>query len=685
MRLLTDEQIEEIVKENARRNNLYFRVYDPIIGDPEGEVVPRVKVVLDGVTYYMPKEMWENEPVLRRANGKNIDDLIIENGGVPSLEERSAYINGIMNLRLDYDYEFWCAVCYHIQDKESKQDIPMIHNRGQRKLSHSFEMQRLIKKPIRVIVVKARQWGGSTDTEGYFLWMQTRRHTNWHMCIVAKISDQAANIRAMISKAVNLYPTDVSTLTLTAFEGMLNTKIIRERGSRITIASAEKPENLRSYDFSMLHLSECATWPDTPKKSGDDLAQTLASTVPYNEDTIVVKESTAKGVGGYFHDEWIHATSSDKIADGKDWPVFVGWFEIDRYRKRIHNFAKFLSTMSEYNWWQWEQGATLEGINWYNDFKISNRWNDFQMKSEYPTTADEAFQTKSGKYFTDFAIQYLRSTCTSPSFVGDIAGDATIGEESLNNIHLVEQDVADTEQLKIWIKPNPNDHSIRRRFIVVVDIGGLHYKSDNSVISVFDRAGLVDANGKLERAAIWYGHIDHDLLAWKAAQIATYYENALLVIESNTIDTHDKKGGDDISDGGDHSYTVLNEISESYDNMYIRGVAPDKVTGGSKMIYGWHMNKKTKYQAYDDYRGKIRDQLYIERCNEAVNEAAYLQLTSRGMIEAMKGKRDDMQDTTAVGVYIAFDPNEMDLPKRIVDKPGKRKRGKSRQVLASSF
>jgi hypothetical protein len=65
------------------------------------------------------------------------------------------------------------------------------------------------------------------------------------------------------------------------------------------------------------------------------------------------------------------------------------------------------------------------------------------------------------------------------------------------------------------------------------------------------------------------------------------------------------------------------------------------------------MNKSTKYQAYDSYTAQIRDDEYIERDNGAADEAQWLQLKPSGQIEAMSGQRDDKQDTTAVGLYIA--------------------------------
>ena len=162
------------------------------------------------------------------------------------------------------------------------------------------------------------------------------------------------------------------------------------------------------------------------------------------------------------------------------------------------------------------------------------------MKSEFPTTAEEAFQTKSGKYFSDEMITKLRSSCRPPVFVGQIRADSLKGLGACENIELVENSGLMSEVLKIWTMPNDGiDTAIERvsnRFVVSVDVGGRSYRSDNSVISVFDRFGMLLPGGPIERAAIWYGHLDPDILAWLAVRIAVFYNNALLVIENNTID-----------------------------------------------------------------------------------------------------------------------------------------------------
>ena len=66
--------------------------------------------------------------------------------------------------------------------------------------------------------------------------------------------------------------------------------------------------------------------------------------------------------------------------------------------------------------------------------------------------------------------------------------------------------------------------------------------ADYSVIKVADRLPMLEVGGVPEIVCEWHGHIEHDLLIWKAAQIAKAYCNALLVIESNTLETEGTEG-----------------------------------------------------------------------------------------------------------------------------------------------
>jgi hypothetical protein len=149
--------------------------------------------------------------------------------------------------------------------------------------------------------------------------------------------------------------------------------------------------------------------------------------------------------------------------------------------------------------------------------------------------------------------------------------------------------------------------------------------------------------------------------------VAHYYNDALLVIESNTYDTKNKKSDDADKSEGDHTYTVLDTLGGIYENLYRRRTAPDNTKDKETRHIGWHMNKQTKYMAYDDYTVRLREGDYMEYSQDAADEAMWLMNAPGGKIEAMEGTHDDVQDTTAVGNYVAF--NKMDPVKIMEDTP----------------
>ena len=674
---LEDIDIKEMLRLDRERRNKYFRIYDPVRGDATSEVVPRSPMDIEGETYWVPNEYLRDDFVRGYLKYNGASGLLRATGQYDTEENREAVVENLFKLRLKYDFEFCAFLTMQIQDKESKVFIPLLLNEGQRILVGEYERQRLAGEPIRVLLVKARQWGGSTVTQCYMHWLQTYWYENWHSCIVALNQTQSVNVRTMYKNLVARRPKWCDPITFRRFENTEVIRIVPERGCRIQIGSATKPDALRSFDFSMLHLSEVGLWKDTKEVKADDMAQTLYSTVLNIPGTMIVMESTAKGIGNFFHKQYLAACENKKKKMGGLQPVFVAWFVDVRYtrsfRNKYRNTAEFVSTWTEYNWWQWEQGATLDGIYWYNCTKAENHWTDFQMKSEYPTTAEEAFQSKSGRYFTEQQLGWLKKYVRDPQFIGEIRGDATIGERALENLKLYPNDTLQSEGLKIWIKPTdnlPDGKKAKHRFLVTVDVGGRGLRADWSVISAFDRISMAGDFGALERAAQWKMHCDPDILAYRSAQVAHYYDDALLVIESNTYETKNKKSDDAEKSEGDHTFTVLDTLGGIYDNLYRRRTAPDNTKDKETSHIGWHMNKQTKYMAYDDYGVRVREGDYMEYSQDAADEAMWLLNAPGGKIEAMEGTHDDIQDTTAVGNYIAF--NKMPPVKIYEDVPKKK-------------
>ena len=183
--------------------------------------------------------------------------------------------------------------------------------------------------------------------------------------------------------------------------------------------------------------------------------------------------------------------------------------------------------------------------------------------------------------------------------------------------------------------------------------------ADWSVIVVFDRYWMMEGD-KPVVVAQWYGHIDHDLLAWKAAQVAAYYNNALLVIESNTLETKDPERQVD----GDQSNFILNQIKDAYDNLYERKQSEDAIIEGLPRKYGFHTNVATKPMVISTLVKVIREALYVERDERCIYEYLQYERKPNGAFGAISGKHDDLLMTRAIGLHICY--HEMELPKRII-------------------
>ena len=82
--------------------------------------------------------------------------------------------------------------------------------------------------------------------------------------------------------------------------------------------------------------------------------------------SLFIMESTAKGVGNYFHSTWLKS----KRGENNMKPVFVSWYEIELYQKSFkteNEKIKFFESLNSYEKTLWRKGATLEGIHWYRE------------------------------------------------------------------------------------------------------------------------------------------------------------------------------------------------------------------------------------------------------------------------------------------------------------------------------
>ena len=696
---------EKLVLENIRRNREIFEGFNPVTG--RGAPGPRVTVVIPDSpikVQHMPERVAKHNIIVKNIIKRgSIKKYITEELGMdytPELYEDVVY--AMYRARAEEDPAFAFAVIYKIVDKEEGTVIPFFLNYAQRKLLAKQEEMRLARKPIRIVMPKARQFGGSTETQLYMKWMQDFRHKRWNSAIMAHQTAASIRIRAMYDLALEHQPGwsvefKNRHLKSAPFKGSTADFIVKTnadeqvRDSITTVASYENYDASRSANLKMAHLSEVAYWKETEQKKPEGVLSTLNGTVGNKRDTIIIMESSGRVVGDFFYN--MYQEAKDPNIPSAWEPLFIPFFFIELYREELDNhwesiftnktpwskveqrdgymdkaaeFAKWLfdnkdnpncpegyRESGKFFWQLWQKGASFEAINWYR-----NKRNEFRTHSyfatEFPGDDVECFMAAGNLVFNKYSVDAMKEKMKRPPiFVGNIIGDEDKGARAISTAHLIDR-LDDGQILRVW--QMPDCLKVNNRYVVSVDIGGRSQKSDFTVMTVIDRFPLM-FGGKPKVVARWRGHIRHDLLAWKAAQLAHFYDDAELVIEKNTADTKKNR----IDEEGDHSGTIIDEIANYYPNLYIGRTEVDKVTQQVTNVYGFHTNVQSKEQVIDNYISYIEDELYEEPDEQAYIELLIYERKEDGTMGNVDGKNnhDDIVMSTGIGLWVS---QRMPLP-----------------------
>lgn len=681
MKETIDITISKILQENERRRAIVFAPFNPITG--KGSIGQRVAFTVSDYpipTQYLPVEMMDEPFVKSLSKAGSVDAFIRDALMLPVTDEaRDKVVEEFIRIRQKHDYPFWAAMFVYIKRKGGGTDVLFRLNRPQRKLIKRLEKMRKAGKPIRLILLKARQWGGSTAIQIYMAWLQLVHEVGLNSLIIAHQGTGSDEIKDMFDRMIKSYPVEMlhelgeayapNEPKMVGVGKSGNIFRVPQRNCKIKIGTAERPNSCRGGDYNLVHLSEVALWKETDGKKPEDIVRSACSGILLRPYTMIVYESTPNGVGNFFHKEYLAAKKGLSQFEA----MFVAWFEIEQYELPFANeaekyaFAKKLfenrrneeikSDREEpgtYLWRLWEKGATLEAIHWYVSER-SKYTNHGDMASEYPSDDIEAFTYSGRKVFSSEDVEQFRSACRAPRWIGEIYGSADEGEKAIEGLRFKKE--ADG-RLFMWHDVERSDEEeVTDRYLVVVDVCKGHTKNaDFADILVIDRLSMMDGEPP-EVAAEWHGHIDMDKLAWKATQVAAYYNNALLVIESNTLETNNTKG---------EAEYILTLIHEVYGRqLYARKQSAEDIRQGLPKKYGYHTNPLTKKVVIYNLKVVIRERLYIEREEACLDEYLTYVETENNVFEAMEGYHDDRLMTRAIGMQVCY--HEMELP-RIVKK-----------------
>ena len=281
--------------------------------------------------------------------------------------------------------------CLKIKTK-SGTVVPFRLNDAQRKLYAVAKRQQDAGKPVRLIILKARQLGFSTLTEGLiFHACATRRNVN--ALIVAHREDATANLFRMSKLFYDELPAPVKPMLRASnaqelvFENPSKLRSEREARpglrSRIRCATAGGRGIGRSDTLQCVHLSEYAFWPD----GADGKAATLAGilqAVPSLPGTMVVIESTANGFED-FKERWDAAVAGENDFE----PVFFAWFENPDYSMPVVPGTEWTPEEREL---RDAYRLTDEQLQWRRWCIANNCGGSLDMfRQEYPASPGEAF------------------------------------------------------------------------------------------------------------------------------------------------------------------------------------------------------------------------------------------------------------------------------------------------------
>ena len=276
--------------------------------------------------------------------------------------------------RLKDDFRHYANKCLFIRTKSGKVE-PLRLNKCQSYIHDRLEDQKGSTGKVRALILKGRQQGCSTYVGGRFYHRST--HSNGLRTFILTHEDPATqNLFEMVNRYHQHCPSVVRPST-----GAANAKELYfdklDTGYKVGTAGTKGVG--RSSTLQLFHGSEVAFWPNA-----ESHAAGVLQAVPDEAGTEVILESTANGLGNFFHQKWQDAENGvgDFIA------IFVPWYWQEEYRKDCGD--DFILTEEEREY-QAAYGLDNNQIAWRRN-KIAELKDATLFKQEYPATASEAFQ-----------------------------------------------------------------------------------------------------------------------------------------------------------------------------------------------------------------------------------------------------------------------------------------------------
>ena len=491
-----------------------------------------------------------------------------------------------------------------IRNKKSK-IVPLKFNEPQLKYYNIIKSLKEQGKPIRIIILKARQLGFSTATEGIFF-KETVTKSNINTAIVAHKEDSTRNLFNMSKLMYDQLPDAIkpSKKASNAQELVFDNDNGTGLKSKIKCFTAGGTGIGRSDTLNNLHLSGLAFWTGDKKETLTGLLQA----VPNDPDTMVVIESTANGFE-YFKELW-----DNSVAGKNDFvPVFIGWNELIDYQMPYTGFE----LTKEEKELQKTFGLTLEQLTWRRWCIANNCGNDIQQfKQEYPITPEEAFISTGKCYFEQEKIIKRMQEVKDIKPVMQGYFDYDYNGLRITNIRWIEDKEG---AIKIYEKPKKY-----YPYVLAGDTAG--EGSDYFIGQVLD-------NTDGSQVAVLRQETDEISYTRQMYCLGMYYNKALIGIESN------------------YSTFPIQELERiKYPKQYVR-ITEDKYTKKKEKSFGFKTTSISRPRILGQLQAIIKESIELLVDTETLREGLTFIKNEKGRAEAQVGYHDDL----IMALAIAYD------------------------------
>lgn len=432
---------------------------------------------------------------------------------------------------------------------------------------------------IRSICLKARQVGQSTLIAGINTHNTITRY-NHNGIVMADKYDRSQAVFGIYKRLITNIPDRLKPMIakFNDHEIIFDNPNSFQRttkpglGSSLIAETGMDQDAGKSASRQWAHLSEYAFY-----QFSSEIDQSVQNSIPLAKGTMIVKESTANGMGSTgesFYNQWVAAERGEYLYK----PFFVAWYDVEDYRMNVPR--GFILDKEEIDLIKRCPDITNENLAWRR-YKISEIMTSADsyltpselFKQDFPSFPEEAFLSSGNPVFDIEKINrdILKLKANPPPLI-------TV-KHTKKYISMY------AKSLKVYVTPKAGE-----KYFIGADVAMGLQGGD------YSHAKIIDSN--MREVANFHAHLDPDHFGRVLVELAMTYNKALITPEKNAM-----------------GHTTLNAIKEmGYLRIYTSAIQDEIEENKLTHKLGWTTTAKSKQvmlnaliASYRDGEIEIRD------------------------------------------------------------------------------